>query len=284
VYRVDAAGASVVLKIAGDGEPLAAWRRKLAIREQAARAGLAPPVVHADEARRAVVSAFVADRSFPAFYRDPRTHQEALLLLGRTLRRVHELPSPADADALDPRAMLAALWTGRLAGFTVPAFVAKAVHRVLDEEPPVRERALVLSHNDVNPSNLVYDGERLLLVDWENAGAGDPFFDLAAISVFARMDEAECRTLLGAHDGEPVAALPDRFTYVRRLVAVLCGAVFLNLARQGGHAGAKGGETTDTTPSLAEFYQRLQTGGLSVASSEGQWCFGLALVRESCGP
>jgi len=140
---------------------------------------------------------------------------------------------------------------------------------------------LVLSHNDVNPTNLVYDGESLLFLDWETAGPNDPFYDLAAISVFLRMDEVTCQRLLAAYEGEPVSTVPTRFVYNQRLVAVLCGATFLNLARQSGHAGATGGETLDSTPSLAEVYQRMPSGSLSVATGEGQWSFGLALVKAS---
>src|SRR5262245_10648691 len=70
VHRVEAAGRSFVLKVAAETEPLAGWRGKLHVLELAAGAGLAPRVVHADEARRAVLSDFVVDRSFPALYGD----------------------------------------------------------------------------------------------------------------------------------------------------------------------------------------------------------------------
>jgi aminoglycoside phosphotransferase (APT) family kinase protein len=281
VYHVEAAGQAFVLKISGEDEPLAGWRRKLHIQQLAANAGLAPRVMHVDEARRAVVSAFVVDRSFPAFYGDPRTREAALTQLGRTVRRVHELPLPPDADVRDPREFLATIWSGPVANFPLPSFVGDAIRRVLTEEGPARERALVLSHNDVNPTNLVYDGENILLLDWETAGAGDPFYDLAAISVFLRMDEGTCQRLLATYDGEPVSSLPARFVYSRRVVAVLCGAAFLHLANQSGYAGATGSETLDSTPSLGDFYQRMRAGALSLATGEGQWWFGLALVRDS---
>ncbi|MFL5349640.1 MAG: phosphotransferase [Hyalangium sp.] len=284
VYRVEAAGQAFVLKLSGESEPLAGWRRKVHTQQLAANTGLAPRVIHVDEERRAVVSAFVVDRSFPAFYWDPRTREAALTQLGRTVRRVHELPLPPDADVKEPREFLAALWSGLVANFALPTFVGEAVQRVLTEEPPARERAPVLSHNDVNPTNLVYDGENLLLLDWETAGPNDPFYDLAAISVFLRMDEATCQRLLAAYDGEPVSRLPARFAYSRRLVAVLCGVAFLHLSRQFGHAGATGGETLDSTPSLSDFYQRLRTGSLNLATGEGRWWFGLALVKASLTP
>ena len=130
VYRVEAAGQAFVLKVSAeaDGEPLDAWRRRVHVQRLAADAGLAPRVVYVDEARRAVVSDFVACRSFSALYGDPRTREAALSLLGRTLRRLHELPLPPGEDAKDPRDLLAALWSG-LADFALPVFVGEAVRR-----------------------------------------------------------------------------------------------------------------------------------------------------------
>lgn len=278
VYRVDANGQPFVLKVAREDEPLAAWSSRLRILRLAAEAGLAPRVLHVDEARRAIVSAFVVDRSLPALFFDPRTRESALDLLGRTLRRVHALPLPADADAKDPRAMLTGVWSGREAGFALPRFARDAVRAVLDEKPPARERATVLSHNDVNPTNLAYDGEQLLLLDWDAAGANDPFYDLAAIALFLRMDEDTCRRLLAAYDGAPVSSLPARFAYSRRLVAALCGSFFVQMARQGGYTG-DGNVTEEATPSLPEVYQRVRAGALSPATAEGQWAFGLALLK-----
>ena len=279
VYRVEAAGQAFVLKLSGEGEPLEGWRRKLHIQQLAANAGLAPRVVHSDEARRAVVSAFVVDRSFPALYGDPRTHEAALTKLGQTVRRVHALPLPPDVEPKDPRAFITTVWSGLLKNFVTPPFVGEAVQRMLTEEPPASERAPVLSHNDVNPTNLVYDGEKLMLLDWETAGLNDPYYDPAAISVFLRMDEATCQRLLSAYDGKPVSSLPARFAYSRRLVAVQCGVACLHVARSSGHAGATGGETLDSTPALGDFYQQMRSGSLSLATAEGQWKFGLALVK-----
>ena len=45
------------------------------------------------------------------------------------------------------------------------------------------------SHNDLNPNNILYDGEKFTLIDWESAGLSDPFFDLATVSNFMIFDE-----------------------------------------------------------------------------------------------
>ncbi|MEO8180494.1 MAG: phosphotransferase, partial [Deltaproteobacteria bacterium] len=282
VYRVEAGGQTFVLKLSGEQESLADWQRKLHIQQLAANAGLAPALVHVDEAERAVLSAFVVDRSFRALYAEPHTHQAALVQLGQTLRRLHALPLPPDAPWEGPRDFLGRISSGleaTAASFPLPSFVANAIRNTLEEAPPASDRAHVLSHNDVNPTNLIYDGEKLLLLDWNTAAPNDPLYDLAAISVFLRMNEATCQNLIAAHDAQPTTELPARFLYNRRLVAVLCGSVFLDLARQGGHTGARG-ETLDSTPTLAEFYERLRAGSLSIASAEGQCWFGLALVKD----
>jgi len=280
VYRVQSAGQAFVLKVSAAGETPADWQGKLHLQRLAASAGLAPRVVHVDEAERAILSDFVADRGFRAFYSDPARRETALTSLGRMLRRMHELPLPPDAAPKDPLAFLALLGTA-LTGFALPAFVQGQLERVRTEPPPARERPLVFSHNDVNPTNLVYDGEHLLLLDWDTAGPNDPLYDLATLAVFLRMDEDTCRALLGAYEGAPLAELPAGFVYHQRLVAVLCGSAFLHLARQGGHAGASGGESLDSTPALADLYQQLRSGAFSLASAEGQWWFGLALFKAS---
>jgi thiamine kinase-like enzyme len=281
VYRVEALGQTFVLKISDEGELPAVWRRKVHIQELAANAGLTPRVVHVDETRRAVVSAFAVDRSFRAFYGDPRTRDTAIAQLSQTVRRVHELPLPPGAESRDPRDLLANIWAGLDEHAALPRFVGEAVQRGLTEVPTANDRALVLSHNDVNPTNLLYDGRNVLLLDWDAAGPNDPLYDLATVAVFLRMDEQTCQRLLTAYDGEQVATLPAGFVYLRRLVAVTVGTMFLRLARQDGHTSTSAEATLEATLSLGDCYQRMRNGELNVATGEGKFTFGLALIRES---
>lgn len=281
VYRVEALGAAYVLKRSSVNESAEVWDRRSKVHQLAADAGLAPAVVHMDSTRRAVLSRFVADRSFPAFYQDPRTHESALAQLGTVLRRVHDLPIPAGSVPVDARPLLVTALAELTLNFAVPPFVTAAISDVLAEAAAPSDLPFVLSHNDVNPSNLVYDGTTTMLLDWDTAAPNEPLYDLAAISLFMRMDDVTSAKLIAAHDGISVSTLPPRFHYLRRMVAAFCGATILKLAFRGGHPGANGSETLDSAPSLLGFYQRLRAGELSLASAEGQWCFGLALIKAS---
>jgi thiamine kinase-like enzyme len=62
-------------------------------------------------------------------------------------------------------------------------------------------------HNDLLPANFVHDGERLRLVDWEYAGMGDPYFDLANFAVNNELDADGEAELLAAYGGGDADAL-----------------------------------------------------------------------------
>ena len=54
------------------------------------------------------------------------------------------------------------------------------------------------AHNDVNSRNVLFDGERLWLIDWELAFRSDPFADLASVANnFAEVPDVAARVLEG---------------------------------------------------------------------------------------
>jgi thiamine kinase-like enzyme len=56
-------------------------------------------------------------------------------------------------------------------------------------------------HNDLLNGNFIDDGSSLRIVDWEYAGMGDVFFDLANFAVNQELDEVRRRALLEAYFG-----------------------------------------------------------------------------------
>src|SRR3954471_11387785 len=56
-------------------------------------------------------------------------------------------------------------------------------------------------HNDLLNANFIDDGGRLRIVDWEYAGMGDVFFDLANFAVNHELDADARRELLQAYFG-----------------------------------------------------------------------------------
>jgi hypothetical protein len=65
---------------------------------------------------------------------------------------------------------------------------------------PYREK-LVPCHNDLVPENLMDDGNRVFLLDFDYSGNNDPCFDLGSISVEAGYDDTQVRELAIAYYG-----------------------------------------------------------------------------------
>jgi len=95
--------------------------------------------------------------------------------------------------------------------------VAQRIGRVLPLEVPLP------CHNDLLPGNIIRarEGGRLLIVDWEYAGMGHPYFDLGNLSVNNGFDESAEDRLLGAYHGEPPT---DRRRAALKLMRVLSDA------------------------------------------------------------
>jgi thiamine kinase-like enzyme len=64
----------------------------------------------------------------------------------------------------------------------------------------------VFGHNDLLPGNLVDDGNRIWLIDWDYAGFNTPLFDLANLASNAEFDRDREEWLLAAYFGRH----PDR--------------------------------------------------------------------------
>src|SRR5262249_6199080 len=102
---------------------------------------------------------------------------------------------------------------------------ARAALPALAEAAAALERAvgpidLVFGHNDLLPANLIDDGTRLWLVDWEYAGFNSPLFDLANLASNCELQEADERWLLESY----FAAPPDA-TLWRRYRAMKCASL-----------------------------------------------------------
>ena len=76
----------------------------------------------------------------------------------------------------------------------------------------------VESHNDLLGANILSDGRRTWLVDWEYAGMGDRYFDLGNLSINNGFTDADDRALLAAYWEEPCT--PRRFAALRLMRAM----------------------------------------------------------------
>ncbi len=277
VYAVTASRGAFILRLQPNTDA-ATFANRLLILRRAAEGGVTPAVVHVDEASRAVVTVRVSGMPLPAALGDPGQRDRALASLIDGLRAAHDLDPTGIAEST-PLAHARAAWHQQHVRPAFPSW-AQSLPTTFDTiaSALAGDSRRVVNHNDVNPMNVMWDGAKAWLVDWDVAGLGHPHYDLATLAMFLRLDDAATFGLCARHDGvpldEPARAL---FRALRQLVALLCGLIFLGLSDD---LATRPAPTLQDAPSLGECYAAMRAAELDLGSARGRTTFGLALLAE----
>jgi thiamine kinase-like enzyme len=199
-FRVDCEGQLYVLRIGGKDTHLLGIDRRAEHRAAsvAASLGVGPEVVAFVEPEGYLVTRFVEGAPVPPEeIRRPAVLRETAGLI----RRVHEGPRmPARFDSF--RVVEAYRASAVAHGVDVPAGYEKAKAVADRIESVLGARREVPCHNDLLNANFIRGPEGIRIVDWEYAGMGDRFFDLANFAVNHELDEEQQRIVLDAYFGE----------------------------------------------------------------------------------
>ena len=200
-FRLRDRGHDYVLRLAGDSAAGlgACGTSEVAMQALAAEVGLAPPLVLADAAAGVVVSRYVAGRTPTA-----RDLQDVRMLrrVGAFMAKLHALELPPGLPVVD-FGERAAGYLGRVAAAAHDAFALRLL-RELDAHraalpPPARR---VPCHHDLHHRNFLDEGPRLLAVDWEYAGPGDPAADLASCIGYNAIAGARAEALFDGYGAD----------------------------------------------------------------------------------
>ncbi len=263
-YRVEARGKSYLLRIETRRSPFRNPHQYTCMRV-ASEAGIAPALHYFDADAGVAVMDFLQQRPLDEFPGGPQELARALGGLAARLQRTSAFPPglwdfPQVVDRLlgfvrSSRLFAAGLLDAHAAGFER----IRSAYRW-------DASALVSSHNDPNPRNIIFDGERLWFVDWETAYRNDPLTDVAIlVENLAPTPELE-RVLVESWWGrEPDRALYARLTLMRLLTRLYyAGLLFGLAARQPRQAP----ETDLAAPSPNEFRAAAERGEQAPASPE----------------
>jgi thiamine kinase-like enzyme len=198
-FKVTVGGEAFVLRIAGaDTVLLGIDRFAEHVASLAAwRAGVGPEVVAFLEKESCLVTRFIDGRAIPP---EEMRQPPAIAGVARALRKVHDgAPVPGRFDSFRIveayREIAEARGARTPRGYSWAKGVADAIERARGEQTPRP------CHNDLLNANFIDDGASIRIVDWEYAGMGDVFFDLANFSVNHELAEQGNRLLLDAYFG-----------------------------------------------------------------------------------
>jgi thiamine kinase-like enzyme len=220
-FVVEDQGRKAVVRI-GDDIPVHQILRfnELAASRAAHAAGVSPAVLYHEPG--ALVIDFVAGKTLAAEdVRAPGMLDRILPLIARAHR---EVPRHLRGPAL-------MFWVfhvirdyaGRLAadGSTHAALLPDLLDAAARLEAAVGPVEIVFGHNDLLPANLIDDGARLWLIDWDYAGFNSPLFDLGGLASNNGLSEAQEGAMLAAYfDHAPDAALWRRYRAMKAAAAL----------------------------------------------------------------
>ncbi len=269
-FRIIVRGSAYLLRIntrAGD------MTRHFGCMRAAAEAGLAPRVRYASAEDRISITDFVEAVPFP--------QAEALRRVPAALRILHALP-PFPAAPFNTTctfllhkgpALDGLLRKFRAANILPEDDIAELLFRYeqLATAYSALDTDLAPSHNDLfKPDNMLFDGSRLWMVDWEAAFQNDRYADLAVAANMLVANETEEQTWLEEYFGAPPDAYQAaRFYLMRQLAHIFYALVFLGPA-----SDAKPVEWREPAPAYNDFQRRFWAREVGLADNHSKIVYG----------
>jgi aminoglycoside phosphotransferase (APT) family kinase protein len=270
VFRMIVRGSPYLLKIITRTED---QTRHYTCMKAAAEAGVAPRVWYTNIEDRISITDFVAAEPLPV--------AEALVRLPALLRTLHAIPPFARAPfntsctfLLDKGPALDGYIQKFQAANILPQAESEeffARYAELAAAYPRDDREMVSSHNDVfKPDNILFDGQRVWLVDWEAAFLNDRYADLAVVANQVVANDQEEMVYLQEYFGAPPDAYQlARFHLMQQIAHLFYTMAFLFLGSLG-----KPIDWSGTVPEFREYHRRMWAGEVDLGDKDVKIVYG----------
>ncbi len=269
-FRVMVQGTAYLLRIntrQGD------TARHFACMHAAAKAGLAPRVWYASAADRISITDFVNAVPLPA--------SDALVLIPATLQALHAL-SPFPTSPFNTTCTFLLNKGPALDGFlqqfrTSNLLPEKDAQELLARYEQMSaaysrlETDTVPSHNDLfKPDNMLFDGNRLWLIDWEAAFQNDRYADLAVVANMIVTNEAEEKILLQNYFGKA----PDEYQRSRLYLMQQIAHMFYAMAFLTAGSSGQPIDWNEPVPTYSNYQRRFWARELSLTDHQAKAAYG----------
>ena len=269
-FRIVVGGSAYLLRINTRPGDMA---RHFICMQAAADAGLAPRVRYASAEDRISITDFVQAVPLPA--------ADALVRIPAALRTLHALP-PFPVSPFNTTCTFLLNNSSMLDGF-LQKFRTSSILRENETEEllacyqPVAavysglDPDLAPGHNDLfKPDNMLFDGSRLWLVDWEAAFQNDRYADLAVVANMIVSNESEEEIFLREYFG----AMPDeyqraRFYLMRQVAHTFYAMAFLTPGSSG-----RSMDRSEPVPAYDDFQRRFWAREVGLADEQAKTVYG----------
>jgi thiamine kinase-like enzyme len=139
----------------------------------------------------------------------------------------------------------------------------------------------VSSHNDLNPNNLLFDGNKIWVIDWEMAFESDRYVDLAIIANTFVKDTHHEKIYLTAYFGNKLDKyIIGRFYLMQQVCHVYYAMLMLRFAAEAKPAGFTHNLEMNLL-SLPDFHAMIGKQQISLETYDGQLQYGKILINTA---
>ena len=275
VYKIVVKDQHYVLKLADLAEAI----HDHSCMEFAANDGVAPPVYYINKTTGVTITGYIQHIPLQTAFNSPNI---LLMELTKTIRSIHELPlfskesSLLDTvDGLVNEFKASQMLTGS-------AFDSCfAYYEVIKACYPWHDSDKVSSHNDLNPNNMIFDGEKIWIIDWEAAFKNDRYVDLAITANFFAVADQEEHIMLETYFGDGLKEYNRaRFFIMRQICRIVYAMLMFRLANASARTGAIHDPNMEGV-TITVIRKQLADGQLNLAEYQGQLLFGKAMLNEA---
>jgi thiamine kinase-like enzyme len=212
-YKIEANGKAYVLRITGADTELLGIRREVeyAANLAAGKLGVAPEVAYFIEPEGYLVTRFVDGKKIPP---EEMIQPENIRRVATKIRTFHQNAPALDAEFNVFRRVEMLTATSRQYNCKFPADFDWMQAKMRQVEAALRQDPYKPTpcHDDLLNLNFLDEHGELRILDWEYAGMGDIFFDLANFSHHHRLNDEQVNSLLHAYFG---TVTPKRFARLK---------------------------------------------------------------------
>jgi thiamine kinase-like enzyme len=200
-FRIDIGGKSFVLRIAGADTELLGINREVeyAANLAAGKLGIAPEVFYFIRPEGYLVTRFITGQPIPP---EQICKPDNIRLVTEVLRKIHHMPDiPGIFDVFRVVEDYSAI--ARRFRVVFPEDFDRLIELIQAAGQALQVRPIkpCPCHDDLLNANFLVNSQ-LYILDWEYAGMGDPYFDLANFSDHHQFNDEQDRWLLKCYFGE----------------------------------------------------------------------------------
>jgi hypothetical protein len=247
----------------------------------AAEAGLAPRVWYTSVEDKISITDFVEAVPFVV--------TDALVRMPATLRALHALPpfprienhiNTSCMFLLNEGAALDAVIRRCQTATILPKSESEELFALYARVAAVYPRDgsdMVSSHNDLfKPDNILFDGRRVWLVDWEAAFLNDRYADLAVLANLLVTNAEEEGIYLQEYFGEP----PDQYQLARFFLMQQVAHMFYTMAFLLLGSSGNAPNHTVSAPEFRDFHRRFWAGEFKLEDGQTKAVYGKAHLDQ----